>query len=174
MELTFLAWGKQNKQAQKLIRTKPWKVFLEKKNGGNCKGSIRNIRQSFDNTQTPPSFFFPFGFLYCFSSGLINKKSRGLTEEIDKESDQLGGSVHPAETPPVQNKGKRGKAKSWATEPVLDLQVTLRTFQITLFLLLDSQRAMYLHKPYLLFTKKKKKESIFTGYHKSFVCQSRG
>lgn len=60
----------------------------------------------------PPLFFFPFGFLYCFSSGLINKKSRGLTEEIDKESDQLGGSVHPAETPPVQNKGKRGKAKS--------------------------------------------------------------
>lgn len=31
----------------------------KKKNGGNCKGTIRNIHQSLDNTQTLFLFFFP-------------------------------------------------------------------------------------------------------------------
>lgn len=92
-------------------------------------------------------FFFPLVSFAAFSSGLINKKSIGLTEEVAKESDQLGGSVCPAETSPVQYKGKREKDKSWAKEPVLglDLQETPQTFQTTLSLTLHSQRALNLY-----------------------------
>lgn len=123
-------------------------------------------------------FFLSFGLLCSFSSGLINKKSIGLTEEATKESDQLGGSVCLAETSPVQYKGRREYGKSWAKEPVLglDLQLTLQSLQITLSLPLHSQRAMYLHIHSLFFYRKKKlnKKSIFPGFHKPFACEGRG
>lgn len=134
----------------------------EKKPGGNCKGTIRNIHQSLDNTQTffLFYFFFSFGLLCSFSSGVINKKSKGLTEEATKESDQLGGCLSARQRHlQCSTRAEEEKGKSWAKEPVLalHLQLTLQSLQITLSLPLHSQRAMYLYIPSLFFNRKKNK-----------------
>lgn len=56
-------WHEENKtNKHKNSSGQSHEKYFWKKNGGNCKGSIRNIRQSFDNTQTPPSFFSSFWF----------------------------------------------------------------------------------------------------------------